>query len=1082
MFRARVFTGIVGWLATASLVLAGGVATAPSALAAAPSGVAAAPSTRAAALTAAPSVVPAAAVVRDGSAAAVAASSCWEIKTDKPSAADGTYWLLTPAMAAPDQFYCDMTTDGGGWVLVGKGREGWTDHNEGTGSPAALRTAGLSPMSRTTAQYPAQIIDSLLNNGRVDALSDGIRLKRAMNAAGTQWQESRFNTDKGDRWVWTFGAAHKVAWFSFTGVRGSGGLTSDFGPDNAYRHINTSASEAQSDTAGFAYGTGVAGTNSGSTYLWSASNGTGSARPYTEMFLRPQLRSTDPGFTRIPDTGTAAKTNIPVASSTALDSPWGVAGPKASSREGDIEVQAFVQSGNRMYVGGNFSSVQRAANSAGTDRVPQAFLAAFDVATGELIRGFTPVLNGSVMDLTALPNGNIVAAGTFSSANGAAATAIVALDPVTGATVPNWSVKPVNRMSSGTLSVGALSVRGNWLYLGGAFTHMSGGSRPGQTVYLKNAARVSIADGTPDAGWNPEFNGTVMAVDTAEDGSRLYAAGYFSSSGTVPANHAAAVRSSAGAPLATPSWKPVWSDKAGSDYQNAIAEVGGRIWVGGGQHSLFTYSPATFARLSGFIGVDHGDFQTISTGKAGMVYAGSHGNQWLYSNAFNCQLGLTCANLGTDWTEADSFGWIGAWDAVSGDVVPSFTPRMTSRLGRGVWASTVDSNGALWAGGDLSLVATSSSERKWAGGLARFPQTDAAAPSTPSRVIASADTTASVTLGWASATDGSSSVSYQILRDDRVVATTSALTAMVPKSGENRFFVRAVDAAGNLSSSAPVLQAQGDGAPPAPPNASPTAGFSWAGAGLAVQFNAAGSADPDGTIAGYAWDFGDGAAGSGLSPSHAYAAQGSYQVRLTVTDDQGATGTAAKAVAVTSTGPAPEPQPVDTAVVPARSSWNWRFEREAPPAAWKDNGFDATAWKSGSGPLGFGGSGPGTNIDVTGAAGTRPLTAYFVRQFNVSDPAKVVKLKVSTVANDGVVVYVNGTEVGRRNMPAGPVSINTYASSSVRTSTADAAPVVFDVPVSLLVRGTNVIAAETHLNYHATADLGFDLSATLTSR
>ncbi len=1074
MFRVRVIASVVGSLTVASLFLAAVVAGAPAATAATPPA--------GAAVVAGAPAATAATARRDGSAAALAASSCWEIKTDQPSAADGTYWLLTPAMAAPDQFFCDMTTDGGGWVLVGKGREGWTDDNQGTGPAAALRTAGLNPMSSATAQYPAQVIDSLLNNGRVDALGDGIRLKRAMNAAGTQWQESRFNTDKGDRWVWTFGAAHKVAWYSFAGLRGSGGLTSDFGPDNAFRHINASISGAQGNTAGFAYGTGVAGTNSGSTYLWSAGNGAGSARPYTEMFLRPQLRSADTGFARIPDTGTAAKTNVPVARSTALDTPWGVAGPKPSSREGDIEVQAFVQSGNRMYVGGNFSSVQRTANASGPDKVSQAFLAAFDVSTGELIRGFTPTLNGSVMDLTALPNGNIVAAGTFSSANGKAAAAIVALDPMTGTTAANWSVSPVNRMSSGTLSVGALSISGNWLYLGGAFTHMSGGSRPGQTVYLKNAARVSIADGTPDASWNPEFNGTVMAIDAADDGSRLYAAGFFSTSKTAAANHAAAVRTTAGAPLVTPTWKPVWSDKAGNDYQNAIAEVGSRLWVGGGQHSLFTYSSSTFERLSGFIGADHGDFQTISTSRSGIVYAGSHGNQLLYSNAFNCLLGLTCSNLGTDWTEADSFGWIGAWDADTGDVVPSFTPRMTSRLGRGVWASTVDSNGTLWAGGDLDVVATQSSERKWAGGLARFPQTDATAPTVPARLTASAETTASVTLGWSAATDNSGSVSYQVLRDDRVVAATSALSAEVPKDGGNRFFVRAVDMAGNLSASTAVLQAQDDGGPTVPPNAAPTAGFSWVGAGLSVDVNAGGSKDPDGTIAAYVWDFGDEARASGLAASHTYGAAGTFQVRLTVTDDQGATGTATRSVVVTGPGPDPEPQPVDTVVVPAKSTWSWRFERAAPPAVWKNNGFDASAWKTGSGTLGFGASGLGTNIDVTGAAGTRPLAGYFVRRFTVSDVAKVVKLRLNTGANDGVVVYVNGTEVGRRNMPAGPVGINTYASSTVRASVADASPVIFDVPVSLLVGGSNVIAAEAHLNYHATADLGFDLSATLTTR
>jgi chitodextrinase len=81
---------------------------------------------------------------------------------------------------------------------------------------------------------------------------------------------------------------------------------------------------------------------------------------------------------------------------------------------------------------------------------------------------------------------------------------------------------------------------------------------------------------------------------------------------------------------------------------------------------------------------------------------------------------------------------------------------------------------------------------------------------------------------------------------------------------------------------------------PVPPNTAAlcNTGGPYAGvAGAAVPFDASASADADGQIVSYAWDFGDGAAGSGMLASHAYAAPGTYGVSLTVMDDDGAVST-----------------------------------------------------------------------------------------------------------------------------------------------------------------------------------------------
>lgn len=83
-----------------------------------------------------------------------------------------------------------------------------------------------------------------------------------------------------------------------------------------------------------------------------------------------------------------------------------------------------------------------------------------------------------------------------------------------------------------------------------------------------------------------------------------------------------------------------------------------------------------------------------------------------------------------------------------------------------------------------------------------------------------------------------------------------------------------------------------------PSNVAPTAAFTVECDGLACRFSS-GSADSDGSIAAYRWDFGDNQTSTEASPEHLYAAAGTYTVGLTVTDGLGETGNVSNEVSVT---------------------------------------------------------------------------------------------------------------------------------------------------------------------------------------
>jgi PKD repeat protein len=84
-----------------------------------------------------------------------------------------------------------------------------------------------------------------------------------------------------------------------------------------------------------------------------------------------------------------------------------------------------------------------------------------------------------------------------------------------------------------------------------------------------------------------------------------------------------------------------------------------------------------------------------------------------------------------------------------------------------------------------------------------------------------------------------------------------------------------------------------------PPNQPPVAQLGVTCSNLDCTYSSAGSTDPDGTIASYAWTFGDGGTGTGTSPTHHYATAGTYSVTLTVTDDDGSPGQKTQSITVT---------------------------------------------------------------------------------------------------------------------------------------------------------------------------------------
>ena len=132
-----------------------------------------------------------------------------------------------------------------------------------------------------------------------------------------------------------------------------------------------------------------------------------------------------------------------------------------------------------------------------------------------------------------------------------------------------------------------------------------------------------------------------------------------------------------------------------------------------------------------------------------------------------------------------------------------------------------------------------------------------------------------------------------------------------------------------------VLAACGGGDGGDSGNSAPTASFTASpatgSAPLTVVFDASASTDPGGSISDYAWNFGDGSTGLGVSATHTFVAAGGYTVTLTVTDSAGATGTTTRTVTATGT--------TTTVTVSGRITYE-RVPFENPDAADSTSGLD----------------------------------------------------------------------------------------------------------------------------------------------
>jgi hypothetical protein len=171
-------------------------------------------------------------------------------------------------------------------------------------------------------------------------------------------------------------------------------------------------------------------------------------------------------------------------------------------------------------------------------------------------------------------------------------------------------------------------------------------------------------------------------------------------------------------------------------------------------------------------------------------------------------------------------------------------------------------------------------------------------------------------------------------------------------------------------------------------------------------------------------------------------------------------------------------QPVGVAqtelLIPQGAVWRFLDDGSEQDARWRRGGFDDAAWSFGRAPLGYGDGDEATRIDFGPNPANKFITSYFRHEFHVPQPERISGLTIRLLRDDGAIVYLNGAEVARSNMPAGAVDFQTVASSWVGGALEEQFESIHVDP-RLLRAGANVVAVELHQNSAIDFDASFDL-------
>ncbi len=154
-------------------------------------------------------------------------------------------------------------------------------------------------------------------------------------------------------------------------------------------------------------------------------------------------------------------------------------------------------------------------------------------------------------------------------------------------------------------------------------------------------------------------------------------------------------------------------------------------------------------------------------------------------------------------------------------------------------------------------------------------------------------------------------------------------------------------------------------------------------------------------------------------------------------------------------------------------TWRYLDGGTYPGDGWISMDYDDSHWATGSAPLGYGDH-QSTFVSYGDDPDNKYVTTWFRKTLAVDDPTAWAQLTLGLLRDDGAIVYLNGSELLRDNMPDGAVEADTLAAGTVGGDD-ETTYFTFSLGASALVAGENILAVEIHQASTTSSDISFDL-------